>query len=42
MNWLKNLIRDNWFTRIIDKIKAERKYRKKLAEVKKRDPYIYK
>ena len=33
MNWLKNLI---------NKIKLEIKYRKKLKELRKRDPFIYK
>lgn len=27
---------------IIDKIKLERKYKKKLKEIKKRDPFVYK
>jgi hypothetical protein len=33
MNWLKN---------IINRIKLEIAYRKKLKELKKRDPFIYK
>jgi hypothetical protein len=33
MNWLKNLIR---------RIKLEIKYRRKLRELRKRDPFIYK
>lgn len=42
MNWVKELWYTNWITQIIFKIKKERRYRKKLAEIKKRDPYIYK
>ena len=42
MNWLKQLWSDNWFTRIAAKIKADKKYKKKLKEIKERDPYIYK
>jgi hypothetical protein len=33
MNWLKNLI---------NRIKLEIAYRKKLKELRKRDPFIYK
>jgi hypothetical protein len=33
MKWLKN---------IFDRIKLEIKYRKKLKELRKRDPFIYK
>ena len=33
MKWLKN---------IIDRIKLEIRYRKKLKELRKRDPFIYK
>jgi hypothetical protein len=33
MNWIKN---------IIEKIKLEIRYRKKLKELRKRDPFIYK
>jgi len=33
MNWIKNLI---------NKIKLELRYRKKLKELRKRDPFIYK
>ena len=33
MNWLKN---------IYNRIKLEIKYRKKLKELRKRDPFIYK
>ena len=33
MNWLKNLY---------NKIKLEIQYRKKLKELRKRDPFIYK
>lgn len=32
----------NWITKIVDKIKLEIRYRKKLKELKKRDPFIYK
>lgn len=31
-----------WFTNIIEKVKLELRYRKKLKELKKRDPFIYK
>lgn len=30
-----------WLRRIIDKIKLEIRYRKKLKELRKRDPFIY-
>jgi hypothetical protein len=33
MNWIKNLV---------NKIKLEIRYRKKLKELRKRDPFIYK
>lgn len=33
MNWIKNLI---------NKVKLELRYRKKLKELRKRDPFIYK
>jgi hypothetical protein len=33
MNWIKNLV---------DKIRLEIRYRKKLKELRKRDPFIYK
>ena len=33
MNWIKNLY---------NKIKLELRYRKKLKELRKRDPFIYK
>jgi hypothetical protein len=33
MQWIKNLI---------DRIKLEIRYRKRLKELKKRDPFIYK
>ena len=33
MNWIKNLF---------NKIKLELRYRKKLKELRKRDPFIYK
>jgi hypothetical protein len=32
----------NWIKRFIDKIKLEIRYRKKLKELRKRDPFIYK
>jgi len=32
----------SWIKKIIEKIKLEIKYRKKLKELKKRDPFIYK
>jgi hypothetical protein len=32
----------NWIKRLIDKIKLEIRYRKKLKELRKRDPFIYK
>ena len=31
-----------FFTDIIQRIKMERAYRKKLTDIKKRDPFIYK
>jgi hypothetical protein len=31
-----------WIKRFIDKIKLEIRYRKKLKELRKRDPFIYK
>ena len=31
-----------FFQSIIDRIRLERAYRKKLKEMKKRDPFIYK
>ena len=31
-----------WIKRIINKIKLEIRYRKRLKELKKRDPFIYK
>jgi hypothetical protein len=32
----------NWLRRIINRIKLEISYRKKLKELRKRDPFIYK
>ncbi len=32
----------NWIKTIINKIKQEIAYRKKLKELKKKDPFIYK
>jgi hypothetical protein len=32
----------NWFQRIVKRIKLELAYRKKLKELRKRDPFIYK
>ncbi len=31
-----------WWSDLIYRIKLERAYRKKLKEIKKKDPYIYK
>jgi len=31
-----------WITNLINKIKLEIRYRKKLKELRKRDPFIYK
>jgi hypothetical protein len=31
-----------WFKNIISRIKLEIRYRKKLRELRKRDPFIYK
>ena len=31
-----------WIKKLIDKIKTELKYRKKMKELKKKDPFIYK
>jgi len=31
-----------WIKKIIDKIKQELAYRKRLKELKKKDPFIYK
>ena len=31
----------NWFKKIVNRIKLEIRYRKKLKELKKRDPFIY-
>jgi len=32
----------NWIKNLINKIKQEIKYRKRLKELKKKDPFIYK
>ena len=32
----------NWIKNLINKIKQEIKYRKRLKELKKNDPFIYK
>jgi hypothetical protein len=32
----------NWLKRILDRIRLEIRYRKKLKELRKRDPFIYK
>ncbi len=32
----------SWFKKIISKIRLEIRYRKKLRELRKRDPFIYK
>ena len=31
-----------WIKRLIDRIRLEIRYRKKLKELRKRDPFIYK
>ena len=31
-----------WFRKMVDRIKMEIRYRKKLKELRKRDPFIYK
>jgi len=31
-----------WIKRMIDRIRLELRYRKKLKELRKRDPFIYK
>ena len=45
MSWIRRTegkIKTNWFKSIIQRIKLEIRYRKKLKELKKRDPFIYK
>jgi hypothetical protein len=32
----------NWLKKLINRIKLEIQYRKKLKELRKRDPFIYK
>ncbi len=32
----------SWLKKLIEKIKQERAYRKRLKELKKKDPFIYK
>jgi len=32
----------NWLRKLINRIKMEIRYRKRLKELKKRDPFIYK
>ena len=32
----------NWLKKLINKIRSELKYRKRLKELKKKDPFIYK
>ena len=32
----------NWVKRLIERIKLEIRYRRKLRELRKRDPFIYK
>jgi hypothetical protein len=32
----------NWITNLINRVKMEIRYRKKLKELRKRDPFIYK
>ena len=31
-----------WIKKLINKIRLERRYKKKIKEMKKRDPFIYK
>ena len=31
-----------WIKKLINKIRFERRYKKKIKELKKRDPFIYK
>lgn len=40
LDWLNNSMK--WVKRIIDRIKMEIRYRRRLKELKKRDPFIYK
>jgi hypothetical protein len=45
MSWIRRTegkAKTNWFKSIIQRIKLEIRYRKKLKELKKRDPFIYK
>jgi|TARA_B110000977_G_scaffold39313_1_gene52782 hypothetical protein len=32
----------NWIKRLINKVKQELSYRKRMKELKKKDPFIYK
>jgi hypothetical protein len=32
----------NWLQKLINRVKLEIRYRKKLKELRKRDPFIYK
>jgi hypothetical protein len=32
----------NWIVNLINRVKLELRYRKKLRELRKRDPFIYK
>jgi hypothetical protein len=32
----------NWIRKLIDRVKMEIRYRRKLRELRKRDPFIYK
>lgn len=41
MERIKVWLRDNWITRIIYRIKSHIRYKKRLKEIKKRDPFIY-
>jgi hypothetical protein len=34
--------KNTWIAKLIAKFKADRKYKKKLAAIRKRDPHIYK
>jgi lysophospholipid acyltransferase (LPLAT)-like uncharacterized protein len=39
MNIMKRLL--NWILRIIEERKRKKKFKKKLEELRKRDPFIY-
>jgi len=42
MNLWRKITMFNWVKNIINKIKREIQYRKRIKELKKRDPFIYK